>query len=66
MAALADISRFSGLRAQAEVFDREDSLRHLRDEFHIPTKAEVKRKTLAAGGEIIASSREVSKVAERP
>ncbi|KAI0115837.1 kynureninase 1 [Nemania sp. FL0031] len=49
MTAPVDISRFSGLRAQAETLDGEDSLRHLRDEFIIPTKAEVKRKTLAAG-----------------
>ncbi|KAJ8127940.1 hypothetical protein O1611_g5694 [Lasiodiplodia mahajangana] len=50
MTAPVDISRFSDLRAQAETLDGEDSLRHLRDEFIIPTKAEVKRKTLAAGG----------------
>ncbi|KAI8635002.1 kynureninase 1 [Xylariaceae sp. FL1651] len=49
MTALAGASQFSGLRAQAEVLDREDSLRHLRDEYHIPTKADVRRKTLRRG-----------------
>ncbi|CAJ2506020.1 Uu.00g001500.m01.CDS01 [Anthostomella pinea] len=41
-----DPSRHSSLRAQAEVLDGEDSLRHLRDEFHIPSKADIKRQTL--------------------
>ncbi|KAI0976064.1 kynureninase 1 [Xylaria arbuscula] len=49
MTAPVDISRFSGLRAQAEALDKEDALARLRDEFHIPTKADVKRKTLLAG-----------------
>ncbi|KAI1203202.1 kynureninase 1 [Nemania serpens] len=48
MTSPVDASRFSGLRAQAEVLDGEDGLRHLRGEFHIPTKADVKRKTLQA------------------
>ncbi|KAI8954618.1 kynureninase 1 [Xylaria longipes] len=49
MAAPVEVSRFSGLRAQAEALDGGDDLRHLRDEFHIPTKADVKRRTLLAG-----------------
>ncbi len=57
MTAPVHASRFPGLRAKAAALDREDSLRHLRDEFHIPTTADVKRKTLPAGGEITASSR---------
>lgn len=57
MAAPVDASRFAGLRAEAEALDKEDHLGHLRDEFHIPTKADVKRKTLLAGGEITVSSR---------
>ncbi|KAI1421428.1 kynureninase 1 [Xylaria sp. FL1777] len=50
MTAPVDVSRFSGLRARAKALDEEDGLRHLRDEFHIPTAADVKRKTLLAGG----------------
>ncbi|KAI1384517.1 kynureninase [Hypoxylon trugodes] len=46
MSTSTDQSRFENLRAQAEILDGEDELRHLRDEFHIPTKAEIKRKTL--------------------
>ncbi|KAI1816225.1 kynureninase 1 [Poronia punctata] len=49
MASSAGVSRFSDVRAQAESYDKEDSLRHLRDEFNIPTKADVKRKTLPPG-----------------
>ncbi|KAI1115017.1 kynureninase 1 [Nemania sp. NC0429] len=48
MTSPVDAARFSGLRAQAEVLDGEDGLRHLRGEFHIPTKADVHRKTLRA------------------
>ncbi|KAI2642765.1 kynureninase 1 [Xylaria nigripes] len=40
---------FLGLRAQAEALDDVDGLHTLRTEFHIPTKADVKRKTLSAG-----------------
>jgi kynureninase len=61
MATPVDASRFSAVRAQAEVLDEEDSLRHLRDEFHIPTKADVKRKTLLPGGEIAVSFMATSK-----
>ena len=57
MATPAQAPRFSGLRARAEALDKEDELCHLRDEFHISTVADVKRKTLLAGGEIPASSR---------
>ncbi|KAI1402170.1 kynureninase 1 [Hypoxylon fuscum] len=46
MSASSDQSRFSNLRAQAEILDGEDGLRHLRDEFHVPTKADIKRTTL--------------------
>ncbi|KAI5859343.1 kynureninase [Durotheca rogersii] len=48
MAASSDQSqyRFANLRAQAEVLDGEDGLRHLRDEFLIPTKEDIKRVTL--------------------
>lgn len=35
------------LLAQADVLDQDDNLKHLRDEFLIPTRADVKRKTLA-------------------
>ncbi|KAI0424270.1 kynureninase 1 [Xylaria sp. FL1042] len=49
MTAPIDVSHLSGLRAQAEALDGEDGLRHLRDEFHIPTIADIKRKTLLAG-----------------
>ncbi|GAP87732.1 putative kynureninase 1 [Rosellinia necatrix] len=48
MALPADASHLSGLYARAEALDREDSLGHLRDEFHIPTKADIRRKTLLA------------------
>ncbi|KAL7627101.1 Kynureninase (L-kynurenine hydrolase) [Parahypoxylon ruwenzoriense] len=46
MCASSDQSLFANLRAQAEVLDGEDRLRHLRDEFLIPTKADVKRTAL--------------------
>ncbi|KAI0122584.1 kynureninase [Daldinia grandis] len=46
MCASSDQSHFSNLRAQAELLDGEDDLRHLRDEFHVPTKADIKRTTL--------------------
>lgn len=52
MASPAEVSRLPGMRAQAEVLDREDSLRHLRDEFYVPTKADIRRKTFPAGGEM--------------
>ncbi|KAI1282307.1 kynureninase 1 [Xylaria sp. FL0933] len=48
MTAPVDVSHLAGLRAEAEALDKEDGLRHLRDEFHIPTIADVKRKTLLA------------------
>ncbi|KAI0389245.1 kynureninase 1 [Xylariaceae sp. FL0594] len=47
----ADRSRFSGLRIDADTLDKEDELRHIRDEFNIPTRAEVKRKTLLPPGD---------------
>jgi len=34
----------------AQSLDAEDPLRHLRDEFHIPTKADLKRKKLEPDG----------------
>lgn len=40
-----DIRAFS--REYAESLDATDSLRHFRDEFIIPSKADLKRKTLA-------------------
>ncbi|KAI5928810.1 kynureninase [Camillea tinctor] len=46
MSASPDQSRYAGLRAQAEVLDGEDSLRHLRNEFLIPSHADIQRKTL--------------------
>ncbi|KAI1378372.1 kynureninase [Hypoxylon crocopeplum] len=46
MSASSDKSRFSNLRAQADILDGEDGLRHLRQEFLIPTKADIKRRTL--------------------
>ncbi|OTA60856.1 kynureninase [Hypoxylon sp. EC38] len=46
MSASSDQSRFANIRAQAEILDGEDGLRHLRDEFHVPTKADIKRTTL--------------------
>lgn len=36
----------SDLLAQAKVLDQEDGLKHLRDEFVIPTKSDIKRQTL--------------------
>jgi hypothetical protein len=38
------------LLAQANALDAEDGLRHLREEFLIPTKADLARKTLAREG----------------
>ncbi|KAI0013962.1 kynureninase [Xylariaceae sp. FL0662B] len=46
MSTSVDRSRFLDLRAQAEILDGEDGLRHLRDEFRIPTRADIKQKTL--------------------
>ncbi|KAI6091818.1 kynureninase 1 [Hypoxylon rubiginosum] len=46
MGASSDPSRFSSIRSRAEAQDGEDALRHLRDEFQIPTKADIKRPTL--------------------
>ncbi|OTB05006.1 hypothetical protein M426DRAFT_320326 [Hypoxylon sp. CI-4A] len=46
MSASSDQPRLSNLRAQAGTLDGEDGLRHLRDEFRIPTKTELKRTTL--------------------
>ncbi|KAK6952827.1 Kynureninase 2 [Daldinia eschscholtzii] len=46
MSASPDQSRFSNLCAQAEILDGEDDLRHLRDEFRVPTKADIRRTTL--------------------
>ncbi|KAI1338058.1 kynureninase [Xylariaceae sp. FL0016] len=39
-------SLYSELRLQADKLDREDDLHHLKTQFRIPTKADVKRKTL--------------------
>ncbi|KAI1328481.1 kynureninase [Xylariaceae sp. FL0255] len=44
-----DASQYAGLRDQAKTLDAEDSLRHLRDGFRIPSKAAMKRSTLAKG-----------------
>lgn len=38
------------LEAQAAVLDQADDLRHLRDEFVIPTRADIQRQTLAKHG----------------
>ncbi|KAI0382749.1 kynureninase [Hypomontagnella monticulosa] len=46
MSASSDQSRFSNLAAQADILDGEDTLRHLRDEFIVPTKADIRRTTL--------------------
>ena len=35
----------------ARTLDREDCLKHMRDEFIIPTKGDVKRKTIATPGQ---------------
>ncbi|KAI0127466.1 kynureninase 1 [Xylariales sp. AK1849] len=43
---MTDTEQPVGLLAQAEALDQDDSLRQLRDEFVIPTKGDVKRKTL--------------------
>ncbi len=39
-------------REYAEGLDNQDSLKHLRDEFIIPTKADLKNKTLAKSGNV--------------
>ncbi|KAI1828195.1 kynureninase 1 [Xylaria intraflava] len=49
MATAVDTSRLPGLRTEAESLDEADGLRRIRDEFHIPTKADIRRKTLSAG-----------------
>ena len=41
---------FSDLRSRAQALDAEDRIRAVRDEFRIPTKADVKRKTLPRNG----------------
>ncbi|KAI1781510.1 kynureninase [Hypoxylon cercidicola] len=46
MGASSDPARFSNIRAQAQILDDDDGLRHLRDEFQVPTKADIKRTTL--------------------
>lgn len=38
------------LSAQAKFLDGEDGLKHLRDEFMIPTKGDIERSTLAKDG----------------
>lgn len=38
------------LEAQAAALDQADDLRHLRDEFVIPTRADIQRQTLAKNG----------------
>ena len=38
------------LEAQAAALDQADDLRHLRDEFVIPTRADIQRQTLAQNG----------------
>ncbi|KAI0166218.1 kynureninase 1 [Xylariaceae sp. FL1272] len=43
---MAAPSRYASLETEAKVLDADDSLRHLRDEFLIPTKADAKRDTL--------------------
>ncbi|KAI1431224.1 kynureninase 1 [Xylaria sp. CBS 124048] len=42
---------FPDLRTEADALDEADSLRHLREEFHIPSKADIQRKTLSATGD---------------
>ena len=41
---------FSDLQSRAQALDAEDRIRAVRDEFRIPTKADVKRKTLPRNG----------------
>lgn len=41
----------SDLRSQAQTLDSQDNLRAIREEFRIPTRADVKRKTLIHSGE---------------
>lgn len=41
------------LSAQAEVLDRDDKLHSMRNEFVIPTKADIKRQTLVAQGRLL-------------
>ncbi|KAI0480813.1 kynureninase 1 [Xylariaceae sp. FL0804] len=48
MSGPSDLLHFSDLQAEAEVSDAEDGLRHLRDEFQIPSRAEIQRTTLEA------------------
>jgi kynureninase len=40
-------------RDYAERLDQQDPLKHLRDEFIIPTKADLKRKTLTRSGNLL-------------
>ncbi len=42
---------YSDLRSQAQVLDGQDHLRATREEFRIPTRADIKRKTLGHEGE---------------
>ena len=39
-------------REYAEIQDEQDPLKHLRTEFILPTKADLKRKTLAKSGSV--------------
>ena len=41
------------LSAQAEVLDKDDQLNSMRNEFVIPTKADIKRQTLATQGRLL-------------
>lgn len=43
-------------RAHAQALDENDSLKEIRNEFLIPTKADLQRKTLARGGEFLRAS----------
>lgn len=50
MSSSGDQSSYAGLRSQAQVLDGQDRLGALREEFRIPTKADIRRKTLARPG----------------
>lgn len=41
----------SDLQSQAQTLDSQDSLQAIREEFRIPTKADIKRKTLTRPSE---------------
>lgn len=45
-----DQSLYADLRSQAQALDGQDRLRALREEFRIPTKADIRRKTLTRSG----------------